>query len=152
VPTVKTSFKIEGADKIDAALSAIEKNVAKKIARKALREGGKIILKEAKSNAPKESGALKKSIKLRAGKSKKKGRASVVIGTGAKWFQGDQFYGAFLEFGHKAGSRKLGDARKQVEAKPYLAPAGEAKAAEAARKVVDSIWEQLANYWHEGGK
>lgn len=43
-------MRIEGADKIERKLLAMPKRVAKKVIRKAVREGGKPILKDMKSN------------------------------------------------------------------------------------------------------
>lgn len=98
----------------------------KKIIKKSLRAGAKEILAAARANAPESSGLLKRSIKVRAGKSTK-GSISIVVGVGKKWFVGPVFYAAMVAWGHKIGSRKLGGARKQVAANDFIGRAYEQK-------------------------
>lgn len=73
---------------------------AKKALRSAIRKGGKPMLAAIKARAPVDSGDLEESLKLKAIKRTRTG-VGVTIGTSAynSLFQGEQFYGAFQEFG-----------------------------------------------------
>src|SRR4051794_30652775 len=97
-------MKIEGGKEIDEALGALEKKVARKYLRKALREGAKPILDQAKADAPELTGLLKKSIKISAGKMKN-GVMKAIVGLNKKWFTGRTYYAAWQEFGHFIGKR-----------------------------------------------
>jgi len=98
---------LTGAKEIAIALGKLETKLARKVASKALRAGAKVVLPVAQSLAPVKTGALRKAIKVRSGKNKKDFR-SIVVAVGEKWFQGDEFYAAFIEFGWKTGSRSKG--------------------------------------------
>jgi HK97 gp10 family phage protein len=134
---VKGRVTLEGGAKLERKLKALDAKVSKKIVTKALRAGAKIILTAAKAAAPKQSGTLKKSLKVRAGK-RKKGTVRFVVQTATGDFKGETYYAAFLEYGHKAGSRKL-ENRKVIPAKPYLGPAFDSKKEEAAKAIADSM-------------
>ena len=108
-------MRIEGVRKLERKLLKLEPKIGKKVVRQAVRKAAKPILAAAKSNVPVESGELKRNLKIKALK-RKKHRFGVMIGTGLKWFTGDQFYAAFVEFG--TGTRP---------ARPYLRPAFDTK-------------------------
>lgn len=112
-----------GVEKFYKQLDALEAAVQKKIVRKALKAGGKIIAKEAKIRAPVDTGELKSKIKVWALKRSRK-RIGVLVGTSAKEYTGDQFCGAFVEHG-----------TSKMEPRPWLGPAIEAKRAEATAAV-----------------
>jgi HK97 gp10 family phage protein len=84
--------------------------------RPALRAGGKPVLAAAKANAPKKSGSLRKSLKLRAGKRSRRGIyvVTLLLSTSKddNLFTGKAFYGAFQEFGFKLGKRIGGKATR----------------------------------------
>ena len=115
---VSGAVSLRGFAEFEKKLRALPGKVARKVVRQALREGAKIIQAEAKARVPVDSGKLKKSIKVRAAKSRKKGTAAVVVQTGQGDFKGETFYGAFLEYGHKLGARRSSattkDLRKQA--------------------------------------
>ena len=100
-------MELIGGKELDNALQELERKLARKIGVQALRAGAKIILAKARANAPVKSGALKAAIKIRAGRSRK-GERRVRVIVGDKWFTGDEFYAAFVEFGHKSGKRSGG--------------------------------------------
>lgn len=64
---------IKGAKELSAKLKRLSGSEGKKLLRKGLREGTKVIAAEARAIAPQASGELKRSIKTRALK-RKKGR------------------------------------------------------------------------------
>lgn len=95
-----TVTKIAGGAELDRRLRAVDRKLAGKIVRKALREGAKPVAKEARSLAPRKTGQMAGAIKVRAGRSRK-GVVSVVVQLGRRFFKGDSFYGAFVEFGYR---------------------------------------------------
>jgi HK97 gp10 family phage protein len=127
-------IKLEGGAALDRKLRSLPVAVAKTIMRKALRTGGKPILKAARAKVPVLTGATRRAIKLRTLRSRSRGSIAVAISVGAKdFYKGDQFYAAFLEFGHRIGKRSTSlraykrrtgeDPRGEVPPRPFLRPA-----------------------------
>lgn len=136
--TNKAAIRLEGAKELYRKLRDLPAKFARKILSKALRAGAKVVQAAAKKLAPKLSGLLRRSIKVRATK-RKKGRVGFVVGTSAGDYKGKSFYGAFLEWGHRLGSRKLGSKRRKVKPKPYAGPALKQTANEAVRVIGEEI-------------
>lgn len=126
------SIKIEGAKELEKTLLGLEPKLGKKIIRQAMKKAAKPIHAAARQMAPVVTGALRKSIKIRVMK-RKKHRYGVVIGTAAKWFTGETFYGAFAEFG-----------TKKQPAKPFLRPAFDAYHKDALKIFISEIRKGLA--------
>lgn len=106
VSTTKTNlrvtYKLEGAETLFKDLEAMGDRIAKKGLRKALREGGRPFLRQAKLNVPVRSGALKKSLKLRAGRRSRVWMSYVVTTSKeskGNLFVGKHYYAGFVEFG-----------------------------------------------------
>lgn len=59
-------IEVEGANKLVKKLERMNKKDSKAAVRKGSREGSKIVQKQAKANAPKKTGQLRKSIKVRS--------------------------------------------------------------------------------------
>ena len=57
--------------------------------------------------------------------------------------KGATFYGAFVEFGHRVGSRKLGDARKEVAGQHFMQKAVAAKGQAAADAAAAKMQQEL---------
>lgn len=94
-------------------LNLLPAKISRKILREESRKSAKdILLPEAKRVVPKQTGALKKSIKVRALK-RSQLRTGVRIGYSAKDFTGDTFYGSFLEYGWRVGKRSAAQLRAQ---------------------------------------
>jgi len=125
--------EMEGAKELDKALSVFLPKVQNKILRKAARQAGKLVAREAADNAPegdeeeydnspigkagRTPGQLKKSFRVRA-LPRSRNTLGVAIQTSKDLFRGEAFYGGFLELGwvtHRGN--------KEVEAKPFLRPA-----------------------------
>ena len=109
-------------DKLNAKLWELETKESKKGAKRATREAAKVVLRYAKSNVPVDSGALKKSLKVKAMKRSRKNKdqvgSTVITGIDTmKAFVGDQFYGQFIEFGWT-----LRDGSEEPP-RPFLRPA-----------------------------
>jgi len=102
--------RITGGKQITKRLNALEPKVRNKIIRKATRAAARPIASAVKRRAPVLSGMLKKSVKIRALKRSRKAKGIRVM-TGKIAFQGDEFYGGFVEFGHHIGRRGVANRR-----------------------------------------
>jgi HK97 gp10 family phage protein len=127
-----TSLELTGATQIMAKMERLDTAVQRTIATKSLREGLKPILTAARRNAPvgiyeyasqavrRSPGTIKRGIKIRAGK-RSKTSVAMLVGVGKKWFTGDEWYAAFVEFGHKTGKRSRGlGPRRQVAGEHFI--------------------------------
>lgn len=102
------SMKLEGAEALRKTLDRIEAKIATKIAKKAMREGAKVVLRAAKARAPVDTGRMKRALIVRAARRRKRGEASfnvmfdtkkypdlVTVTSDGKRF----FYPAIVEYG-----------------------------------------------------
>lgn len=139
-------LQITGLDQINKKLKELDSKVGKKIVRKALRIALKPMQQKVKANVPVDTGQTKRAIKILAGKTKK-GRISIRVVLGKGYYKGDSFYGAFQEFGHFQGSRKLGASRKEIPGKHFMRDAFEAEKehtkSEAERLILEGINEAI---------
>lgn len=126
------SIEIKGLDKLTAQLAELPKKTQGQIARPALRAGAKLIQQAAVADAPRKTGLLAKSIKVRAAKrSRKRTGPAVLVTTG----QGDSYYAFFEEYGWHVGKRSAtlrraykinkrkafaGDKRRMIEGKHFM--------------------------------
>lgn len=159
---IKFEVKVSGLKELDAALKELPNNVAKKHLRTALRAGAKIVQAEAKRLAPVETGALKKSIKVRARKRSRRGGVGIIVTTGNKdsLFKGDQFYGGAIEWGWKKvpsfkgkdgkwkslktkNPRAKPELRKLIPGKHFLENAAKNRAKEAVDTIVKELWASI---------
>lgn len=92
-------LEIRGLEHIKARLDQLEKKDARKICQSAFRSAMKPVAKSAKANAPKVSGQLSKSLKVRSLRRSRK-RFGVTVSMKSKDFP-DQYYGSFVEYGTK---------------------------------------------------
>jgi len=124
---------------------------AKPILKDALKAGGKIIqaaaqshVKDGPNKKDHKPGTLRKSIKVRM--SSRGGNVRAFVGTGSKdnLYSGKTFYGGFVEFGHKLGRRKLGNARRDVPAHPFMSLAVKEKRDQAGAVIIETIRAGLA--------
>jgi HK97 gp10 family phage protein len=92
-----------GIEEIDAALADMPRGLQAKGARKGTRAAAKVALETAIALAPVKTGALEQSLRVRAMKRSRRDGKRFDVGhtvlTGESLFQGEQFYGGFLEFG-----------------------------------------------------
>lgn len=91
-------FQLTGIKEIDAALADMEKKVAKKLLKDAMKASMKPMLAAAKAAVPVETGTLKRYVKLRTAK-RSRNSFGFTIGVGEKDFQGKAWYGAAVEYG-----------------------------------------------------
>ena len=132
--TEGVTIEIKGGKELAQFLETLPAKTANKIVRQGLREGAKIIERNIERAAPVgptrtrkgkviEGGRLKRSIKVRAGR-RSRGSISMLVTTSGSdnLFQGDQYYGGFVEFGHFIGKRRT-FARKREHQERFWAAA-----------------------------
>jgi HK97 gp10 family phage protein len=103
---------VTGDKALDRVLRGMPVKLQKKLSRKATRKAAKdIILPDAKNRVPVDFGELEESLTVTAIK-RSRYKFGHQVGTKEGHFRGDQFYGAFLEFGTKERFHKpKGDAK-----------------------------------------
>lgn len=111
---------ITGVKKLDRALAKLEPKLQKKLTRKATRKAAKeIVLPIALSLVPEKTGALKRSLSVRA-VTRRRGRIGHMVANRNGMFTGDQFYGGFAEFGTKTRRTRKGHERGAMPEFGYL--------------------------------
>lgn len=140
----KVQVVLTGVRRLDRKLKRLGSKEAKKLVTKAAREAVKPILLTARRYAPKDTGRLQKSIKVRALK-RKKGRFGVRVTTGESdnQFRGRTFYGAFAEYGWTPGSRKSKRRGTPVMGELYMKRAARAKRDSALKIYRERIKQML---------
>jgi HK97 gp10 family phage protein len=118
---------VSGTEDIYRCLRNFANNEAKKIMRKGMRDGAKVVAKEVKANVPVETGFLKSSIKVRARKKSTKSFGYRVV-TSKKNAPDKKYYAAFLELG-----------TKKLEAKHYFQNASDSKTQEAFETTIQRV-------------
>ena len=110
------SYSVDFSE-VDQALTKLARVERRKTISKAMRIASKPLLAKVKEMAPVgNTGALKKSIKLRVGKRRPRNNPGVTysVVTSDGWFKGDQFYAGMVEFG-----------TKKMPAHPFMRPAAD---------------------------
>ena len=103
----KITVVLTGFESLNRKLLELTSKQAKEAIRKAARPALKPTLAAAKSNAPKRSGRLQRSIKIRSISRTRLGVGMrVTTSKYANQFSGRTFYGAFQEWGWKTGKRQ----------------------------------------------
>jgi HK97 gp10 family phage protein len=107
------SIDLFGDRELISAFEQLPEAIENRVLKYALREAAKPILQSARANAPRATGALKKSIKIRTMK-RKKGRVGFTVGSSARDIpEGKEFYGYFQEKGWVTGKRTSADRQAQ---------------------------------------
>jgi len=128
---IDLKFELNGGKELSDALQELPRRVSNKILRKALRQGGNVLLKKARANAPVKSGVLRRSIKLRVDL---RGTPAAIITVRIPPKSGIQkaklgpYYGSFLEL----GTRKMA-------AHPFLRPAFDSVNGDALEKFIETL-------------
>lgn len=103
---------VEGLADLNKVLETLPQNIERNVIRGALRAGLNVMRGIARDRVPVRTGALKKSIKVKAARSKKKGRVALNLVAGDQ----DAWYAHIVEFG--SGSFYEGTGRKSKR-RPY---------------------------------
>jgi HK97 gp10 family phage protein len=116
---------VTGDKELDRLLAALTPKLQKKISKDATKKAAKdIVLPEAKSRVPEDTGDLADSLVVRVVK-RSRTRIGHMVTTKDGFYEGDQFYGAFIEFGTKERKHKSGKPVGQIRPHEfaYLRPA-----------------------------
>lgn len=134
---------VRGDKDIMRQLTNLPRNIARRVLQKSANMAMKPVLAAARSNAPRKSGQLRRAIKSKTIKRNRRGDIGQRVLTADDWYKGDQFYGAFQEFGWHAGKRtkdviraaKLGqpDTRVFIEGTHFVEKAFQTKGDTALR-------------------
>lgn len=139
-------FTLKGIKGVDKALKKLPDAVAKKVVRKAMRSAMKPVAARVKVLAPKKTGELSREVKVRAGKGRKGSiRIDVRLGnaTADNAHSGDQFHGAFQEFGWKPGKRGKAKRTRIVAGKHFVEQAFHETAQQAKTTAETGIREGI---------
>jgi HK97 gp10 family phage protein len=96
---IKVQVSLAGDVETVNLLRELPDKLVKGALRKSLREAAKTVLRGAKFRAPRKSGLLTKTLKVRAFKRTRKNVVGFTVGTAAGDYKGQSFYGAFQEYG-----------------------------------------------------
>lgn len=124
----KVRFIVLGDSILKEKLKGLTDSEAKNVIQRACRDAMKVVQKAAKAAAPKKTGALRRSIRVRAIKrSRVRIGARVTTSASDNMYTGKTFYGAFQEYGwtwkprKKTASDFVGPRRKGYRARPKAA-------------------------------
>jgi hypothetical protein len=151
---------VTGDKALDALLATLPMKMQKKVFRKGIRPVVRsIVLPAAQSNVPSDTGALRGSLKLVALKSnvvsftRSNGKAGkrnlnankvgVQVMTADGFYKGDQFYGAFTEFGTKERKHKSGKNVGKVEEVGWLRKSVYENEQQVKSSVLAAVTEQI---------
>lgn len=129
-------LSVLGIPELDKRLDELEKKAAMKAVRPALRDGMKAILPFVLALVPRRTGALARTIKVRAAK-RKKGRVGAVIVTGTRDQLGipadsPWYYPAHVELG-----------TEHAPAESFMRAGLKAGEASGLQAVVSTLWKKL---------
>lgn len=128
---MKADFEVQGAEEVMKKLHDMA-GAGKKILRKSMRKGAKVIQKEAKANAPVGSSKmLKKNIKVKSGKRSRE-TITLNVQNAAGDYKGQTYYAAMVNFG-----------TKYQEAQEFMDKAFETKGDEAADLILETAWDEI---------
>lgn len=125
------SFELKNTKQLMRLLKTVDSKIAKKIMRQAVRAGSKLILDEVRATVPRDTGALRKALKIKTFRSRKAIR--MLVGSAEKDFTGKHYYGSFIEYG-----------TSKMPAKPYLRPAFDRKENAAAMAITEKVRSGLS--------
>ena len=134
---------------IEKALKQIPKKLERSIVRKATRNANKkVILPKAKEAVPVETGDYEESLKVRSIKRTRTGVGTQVITKDGGMFEGDTYYGGFLEWGWRTGRRGSANRRK-VEGGEYLRQTALRYGPTAINMALKEIGEAIEKEWEK---
>ena len=137
------TVKITGLQEAQKALYSYSRQLGDRVVRAALRQGANLVLKQARANAPKRTGALRKALRVAKSKINNGRNRKGVIGLYLSIRRGkgrddprDAFYGQFIESGWEAG-RKFGK-QTTVPGQKFIERAYLSQRGNAARLIAQS--------------
>lgn len=132
-----SSLTIKGLDETVQALRNLGRRELTRIVRKGLRAGARVIREAERSEAPKRTGKLAKSVAVKASRAPK-GIIDVSVSPRTSAFPADKYYPAYVIAGHKVGKHGV-----KVEANDFPGRAFDSTAAAAAQAAIDVISSEI---------
>ncbi len=120
---------LRGVEQFKRELETLDKKLQKQVIRQAMRAGAKVLAAEIKANAPVETGALKRSVKVKAGPRRKHKIIFVVEVSGGH----DGPFVGFVELGTRTHP-----------ANPFIRRSVDGKRDEVLDKILDAIAATLS--------
>jgi len=130
----RMEIRIEGLADTKRQFSALRDSAQRRILRTALRECARVVMREAKTRAPRDTGKLRRNIVDKV--SVKPRRAYALVGFRREGKRGDPrnaFYGGFVELGTRF-----------MPAQPFLRPAFEASRDRLVKVFEDVVQREIA--------
>ena len=93
-------IKVEGIKEVNKALYSYSQQLGDRVVLKALREGAKLVQKDARKRVPRRTGTLRRGITIKNSKIHSKRRSNGKLGVYLT-LKSSAFYGRFLEDGTK---------------------------------------------------
>lgn len=135
---------ITGVKAIDRRMKMLPDRLKKKVIRQAIRKALKPVQVAVKAQAPVASGQTKRAVRIRAVKSKKRDRIALEVKIGAGDYKGDQYYAAFVQYGHNI-ARPRGNVIGHVQENPFMSRAFLATAGTARQDAMVEIAKGVNN-------
>jgi HK97 gp10 family phage protein len=132
---MSVSFEITGATELVDILEKAGPRHSRNLMRAAIHGVASIVAKEAKSNAPKDSGRLRKAIKAKRRKSPPTRPFSDVMVEHGNDAAHDAFYWRFIEYGTEGATGQA--------ARPFIKPAAEKASAEFPKLLQEQFGKKL---------
>lgn len=137
---------VTGDKELDRLLRGLPLAAQKKLSRQATRKSAKeIVLPEAKSRVPVDTGDLEESLVVKAMRRSRR-RFGHQVQTKDGFYAGDQFYGAFIEFGTEERQHKSGKPVGRIDPAKnfaYLRPAVYDNEGRIVQTYVDAMLELI---------
>jgi len=125
-------FKFEGGPEMERKLEKLGLKAEREVAIKAIRVGGKILVKEARRIVRKNTGNLGKSLGINTIPKRFQGAAVSVLARSGKRYKYDGWYASLVEFG-----------TRKTQPKPFMRPAFEEKKEEVLEEINKYLKQEL---------
>ena len=139
----RATMSLKGVSDLSKKLEGIAPIVSRKILAKSLRAAANVVKPQAVAMAPRNTGVLRASIKVRASSRQQRDKAYVFIQTKAGDYKGKAFYGAFQEYGTNVRYHESGKGVGRVGSQSYFRDAFDMKEAEAHRVLRDTLASEI---------
>jgi len=152
---MSVTIKLEGIGEVDQALKALEEEFGDKLARSkvlvpAVREAMRPVLEQARSNAPKDSGDLMRSLIVEARRPTRRDRRSKYVTqtdtviAAVTTASGKKLAKMGIKSDARAIAQEFGTARNPAQ--PYLRPALEANAQSTVSRLAEILARRITQF------
>lgn len=152
-------IQVKGLKELSKKLENLPENLKKKAVRRSIAAGAKLIQKQAKANAPRRTGALRRAIAVRGMRSRRNKdliRSGLFVRHGSARTKSalkkseDPYYWWFVENGYRAVGRSHRKGRKtagrKIPAKRYIGRAIDSNTGRAIVTIRKTLKQEIKNY------